>query len=274
VALPSTLSSWFLSASGLSSVLSVIIFILYSVPVCQRSLWAGIGPAPSTGRRPAVYSSIGPCAHVYLYVLVFNVTNMHAMCHRSDFFLACTFKGNIEEPAVYPTITYRLTVTNDKYHRFQFPPAMSDSNPLNTFQLQLWISSKTECVLVHDWYKRTLPIIFDSWWASMNPGSKLPVAWNDSKHGPSWWLYLHCGIEDTSSLGIICIICHQVPRYPAEHGSSAMGTGLLDKPHIAYLKESTESKVHQLTRLTVDETALAILMRHGSRGIQIIGLHR
>jgi len=110
VALPSTLSSWLLSASGLSSVLSVIIFILYSVPVCQRSLWAGIGPAPSTGRRPAAYSSIGPCAHTYLYVLVFNFTNMHAMSHRSDFFLACTSKGNIEEPAVYPTIMYHLTV--------------------------------------------------------------------------------------------------------------------------------------------------------------------
>jgi hypothetical protein len=62
-ALPSTLSS------GLSSLLSVIISIVYSVLVCQRSLWAGIGPAPSTGRRPAVNSSVGPSAHVYEYTI-------------------------------------------------------------------------------------------------------------------------------------------------------------------------------------------------------------
>jgi len=30
-----------------------------------------------------------------LYVLVFNFSNMHAMSHRSDFFLTCISKANI-----------------------------------------------------------------------------------------------------------------------------------------------------------------------------------
>jgi hypothetical protein len=30
-----------------------------------------------------------------LYALVFNFTNMHAISHRSDFFLACSSKVNI-----------------------------------------------------------------------------------------------------------------------------------------------------------------------------------
>jgi len=50
-----------------------------------------------------------------------------------------------------------------------------------------------------------------------------------------------------------------------------MGKHLLAKAHIAKLNELTESEVTELTSLTVDETALAILNRQQSRGITILG---
>jgi hypothetical protein len=49
-----------------------------------------------------------------------------------------------------------------------------------------------------------------------------------------------------------------------------MGKHLLAKVHIAMLNELTESEVSELTMSTVDETALAILMRQGSQGITIV----
>jgi len=49
-----------------------------------------------------------------------------------------------------------------------------------------------------------------------------------------------------------------------------MGKHLLAKAHIAKLNELTESDVTELTSSTVDETALAILRRQGSRGISIV----
>jgi len=108
----------------------------------------------------------------------------------------------------------------------------------------------------------------------MNGGSKWPIAWNNSRHPPSWQFYLHCGIEETGSSGIICIVCHQVLRHASEHGTSSMGKHLLAKAHIAKLNELTESEVIELTSSTVDETALAILKRQGSRGITIVSLQR
>jgi len=53
-----------------------------------------------------------------------------------------------------------------------------------------------------------------------------------------------------------------------------MGKHLLEEAHIAQLNELTESEVTELTSLTVDETALAILKRQGSRGITIVSLQR
>jgi len=53
-----------------------------------------------------------------------------------------------------------------------------------------------------------------------------------------------------------------------------MGKHLLGKAHIAKLIEVTESEVTELTSSTVDETALAILKRQGSRGITIVSLQR
>ena len=60
----------------------------------------------------------------------------------------------------------------------------------------------------------------------------------------------------------------------AEHGTSSMGKHLLTKAHIAELNELTESEVTELTSSTVDETALAILKKEGSRGITIVSVPR
>jgi hypothetical protein len=136
--------------------------------------------------------------------------------------------------------------------------------------LEVMMSSKNEHVLIRDLSDLTLQIIFDAWWASMNVDSKQPITWNNSRHAPSWRFYLHCGIEETRSPGIICIICHQVLRHPSEYGTSSMGKHLLAKAHIAKLNELTESEVSKLMSSTVDETALAIQMRQGSRGITLV----
>jgi hypothetical protein len=53
-----------------------------------------------------------------------------------------------------------------------------------------------------------------------------------------------------------------------------MGKQLLAKAHIAKLNKLTESEVTELTSSTVDETALAILKRQGSRGITIVSVPR
>jgi hypothetical protein len=101
------------------------------------------------------------------------------------------------------------------------------------------ISCKNECVFIRDLSDRSLQIILNAWWASMNVRLKLPVAWNDSRHAPSWRFYLHSGIEETGGAGVICIVCYQVLRHPFEHGTSSMGTHLLAKAHIAKLNELT-----------------------------------
>jgi hypothetical protein len=136
------------------------------------------------------------------------------------------------------------------------------------------ISSKNERVFIRDLSDLTLQIIFDAWWASMNVGSKRPIAWKNSRHAPSWRFYLHCGIEEPGSPGIICIVCHQVLRHPLEDRTSSMGKHLLPKALIAKLNKLPESEVTELTSSTVDETALAILKTQGSRGITIVSLQR
>ena len=157
---------------------------------------------------------------------------------------------------------------------FWISTAMSDTQSLNTLLLEVMISSKNESVFIRDLSDLTLQIIFDAWWASMNVGSKRPIAWKNSRHAPTWRFYLHYGIEETGSPGIICIVCHQVLRHPSEHGTSSTGNHLHAKVHIVKLNELTESEVTELTSTTVDETALAILKRQGSRGITIVSLQR
>jgi len=136
------------------------------------------------------------------------------------------------------------------------------------------ISSKNERVFLRDLSDLTLQIIFEAWWASMNVGWKRPIVWNNSRHAPSWRFYLHCRIEETGSPSIISIVCHQVLRYPSEHGTSSMGKHLLEKGHIAKLNELTVSEVTELTSSTDDEIALAILKRQGSRSIPIVTSQR
>jgi hypothetical protein len=151
---------------------------------------------------------------------------------------------------------------------------MSNTRSLNTSLLEVMISSKNERLFIRDLSDLTLQIIFDVWWASMNVGSKRHIAWNNSRHAPLWQFYLHCGIEETGSPGIICIVCHQVLCHLSEHGTSSMGKHLLAKAHIAKLNKLTESEVTELTSSRVDETALAILKRQGSPGITIVCLQR
>jgi hypothetical protein len=136
------------------------------------------------------------------------------------------------------------------------------------------ISSKNESIFIRDLSDLTLQIIFDTWWASLNEGLKRPIAWNNSSHAPLWRFFLHCGNEATWSPAMICIVCHQVRRHPSEHVTSSMGNHLLAKAHIAKLNKLTETEVTELTSSTVDETALAILKREGSRGITIVNLQR
>jgi len=147
---------------------------------------------------------------------------------------------------------------------------MSDSKSLNTSLLEVMISSNNERVFICDLNDLTLQIIFDGWWASMNVGLKCSIACKNSRYVPSWRFYLHSGIEQTCSPGIIYIICHQVLHPPSEHGTSPMGKHLLAKAHITKLNEFTEMVVDEFTSSTVDEAALAILMWQGSRGITIV----
>jgi hypothetical protein len=141
---------------------------------------------------------------------------------------------------------------------------MLDKKSLNTSLLEVMISSKKKRVLLPDLSILTLRIICDTWLASKNEGSKRHIAWNNSRYVPSWRFYLHCGIQETGSPGIICIVCHQVLPHPSEHGTCLMGKLLLAKAPIATLNELTESEVTELTSSTVDGTALAILKRQGS----------
>jgi hypothetical protein len=53
-----------------------------------------------------------------------------------------------------------------------------------------------------------------------------------------------------------------------------MGKHLVAKAHFAKLNELTESEVTELISSTVEETSVAILKRHGSRGITIVSLPR
>jgi len=134
--------------------------------------------------------------------------------------------------------------------------------------------SENEHVFILDLSDLTLKIIYNAWCASMNVGSKRPIACNYSRYAPSWRFYLHCGIEETGSPGIIRIVCDRVLLHSSEHGTSSMGKHLLAKAHIAKLNKLTESEVTELTSSTVDETALAILKRQGSLRITIVCMPR
>jgi len=108
----------------------------------------------------------------------------------------------------------------------------------------------------------------------MNVGSNWPVAWDYSRPASSWRFNVHCRIGETGSSGITWIVCHQVLRHPSEHWTSSVGKLWLAKANIAKLNESTELEVTELTSLTVDEIAFAILKRQGGWGITIVRSQR
>jgi hypothetical protein len=136
---------------------------------------------------------------------------------------------------------------------------MSDSQSLNTSILGIMISCKNEPVFIRDLSDLTLQIVFDTCWHSKDVDSNRAIAWNDSRHTPLWRFYLHCGIKETCSPEIPCIVCLQVLYHQSDHGARRMGKHLLTKAQIAKLNELTESEVTTLTSSTVNETALAIL---------------
>ena len=119
--------------------------------------------------------------------------------------------------------------------------------------LEVMISSKNEPIFISDLSDLALQIILDAWWASMNVESNRLIAWNGPRQAPWWRFYLHLGIEDTGSPGMICIICQQLLHHPSEHGTSSMGKHLLAKAQIAKSNELTESEITESTRSQVDE---------------------
>jgi len=133
------------------------------------------------------------CCQSFQSVPVYNFANMPAMSYRSDLF-ASSCRVNIWEPAVYFNVLLISTVSRVGLPSFLIQTAMSDSKSLNISLLEAMISSKTEHVFLLNLSDLTLHIIFDTWWASMNDGSKWPIGWNNSRHAPSWLFYLHCRI--------------------------------------------------------------------------------
>jgi hypothetical protein len=206
-------------------------------------------------------------------VLVYNFPDMHAMSYRSDCF-ACSCRVNIYKPAVCFSVWLLSAVFRVGSLSILILTAMSDLKSSNTSPLEVMISSQDEFVFIRDLRDLTLQIIFDAWWASINEGSKGPIVWKNSRHVLLWRLYLHCGIEATGSPGIIYIVYHQVLCHLSAYGTSSLGKHLLAKANIAKLNELTETEVTQFTSSMVDETALAILNRQGSRGITIVSLQR
>jgi hypothetical protein len=53
---------------------------------------------------------------------------------------------------------------------------MSDTKSLNTLLLEVMISSKKERIFIRDLSDIALLIVLDAWCASMNVGSKWPIA--------------------------------------------------------------------------------------------------
>jgi hypothetical protein len=108
----------------------------------------------------------------------------------------------------------------------------------------------------------------------MTVDSKRPIAGIDATHAPSWWFYFHCGFEETSSPGIIWIICHRVLNHRSEHETSLFGKQFLVKSCIGKWHKLLQSEVPELTSSMVGETAWTILMTQPSRDIPIVSSPR
>jgi len=187
----------------------------------------------------------------------------------TDLIFACSCRVNKQVHAVCFSVVVLSAVSQIRLSSYLISTAMSDSLSLNTIWLEVMISAKNEHVFIRDSSELTFQIIVNACWASLNVGSKWPIAWNMSRYAPSWRFYFHCGIEETGSPGIIWIVSHQVLRHPSELAIHSMENHLLANAHIAKLNERTQWEVTEMTCLTANETALGILTRQGSRGITI-----
>jgi len=147
---------------------------------------------------------------------------------------------------------------------------MCDFKCVYTSLIEVMISSNNEGVCIRDMNDLTLQIIFEAWLTSINVDFKLSIAWNDFRHASCQRFYLHYWVEETGSPGIICIIRHQVLRYPPEHVTSSLWKHLLAIAHIAIWIQLIESTIYELSQSTFDETALAILMTKGSWWMTIV----
>ena len=175
---------------------------------------------------------------------------------------------------MYCTGSIPSAVIRVGFHSYRFPTGRSHSKSFNIALLKVMISSTNEHIFIHHLSDLTLQIMINSGWASLIGDLTRPIPWNSSRHAPSWQFYLHFGSEKTGSPGIIIIIWHQLLCHPSEHGTSAIGTNVLARAHIATFDELTELEFTELTCSTVDETALAILKRPWSWGITILSSWR
>jgi hypothetical protein len=105
-----------------------------------------------------------------LYISIFNFTNMHALSHRSDFYLAGSSKVNISEPADHFTIMFLLTATQIAIPSNQNSIVFSDSRSLSMSLQAVMISSKHDHIFICYLIYLTLQIIFHAWWASISVG--------------------------------------------------------------------------------------------------------
>jgi len=137
--------------------------------------------------RIALLQNLVLRGQTFQYVFAYNFTNMHAISHRSDFF-ACSCRVDISEPAICFTASLPLAPFRVRLRRFLIPTDMSDWKSLHTALVEVMIPSKDKRVFIRDMSDLTLHIVIDAWWASMNVGSKRPIAWNNSRHAP-WWRY-------------------------------------------------------------------------------------
>ena len=101
---------------------------------------------------------------------------MHEMFHRSYFCLVCSSRVNISEAVFYLIIMSHFTACQLELRNVHIPTAMSDFQSLNTLWLVVMISSKNECVFIHDFSDLGLQIVFDTWWPFMHVGRKRPIS--------------------------------------------------------------------------------------------------
>jgi len=93
-------------------------------------------------------------------ILLYNITNMHAMSYRSDFF-ACSCRSNNLEVAGCFTVSSVTPVFRVGSTSVLILTAMSDSKSLNTSLLEVMISSKNERVFIV-WFEQ--PYIANHCW--------------------------------------------------------------------------------------------------------------